>query len=102
MRRRIDLAALLAMILVLAAAAAASAHGGKSHRVMGTVKAVRVIVATPDGKQTAVEVTPETLYEKAGKRVTGAELKPGARVSIQLTEDDKRAVKVKIGDARAR
>lgn len=102
MRRRIQTALLLAVVAILAAAAGAFAHGGKSHLVLGTVKAIHLVVVTPDGKEKMVELTPQTLYEKAGKRVGGASVKPGERVSIQLTEDDKRAVKVKIGEAQAR
>ena len=102
MRKRVHTALLLAVVAVLAAAAGAFAHGPNSHQVLGTVKAIHLVVVTPDGKQKMVELTPQTIYEKAGKRAAGPDVKPGARVSIQLTEDNKRAVKVKIGETQAR
>ena len=78
----------------------AFAHGGKSHNVMGTVEQVRenqLTITTTAAKEATVTLTSDTKYEKDGKAADRAALVRGARVSIQLDEDDKTALKVKIG-----
>jgi hypothetical protein len=102
MRTKAHTVLLLAVVALLAAAAGAFAHGGKSHRLLGTVKAIHVTVTTADGKEQVVKLAPATKYEKAGKPARLADLGVGTRVSIHLTEDDTTAVKVKIGEAQAR
>jgi hypothetical protein len=91
----------LAMLAVAALfATAAVAHGGKSHKLMGTLQAVQqrsITIVTPAGEQTTVRLTEDTRYEKEGKPADHSALEPGLRVSIDLTEDDTTAVKVKIG-----
>ena len=80
------------------------AHGGKSHKLLGTVKSLQedhLTVTATDGHEAHVMLTAATQYEKDGKPAKRADLTKGARVSIQLTEDDKSAVKVKIGAAPA-
>jgi hypothetical protein len=96
----------LALLLIaLFTAGAAFAHGGKSHRLLGTVKELHgdhlVVIAT-DGHEATVKLTETTEYEKDKKAATRSDLVAGVRVSVQLTEDDKNAVKVKIGQAAAR
>lgn len=84
---------------------AAFAHGGKSHKLLGTVKMLHenhLVVQTPDGRETTVTLTEKTQYEKDKKAATRSALTAGVRVSIDLTEDDKSAVKVKIGAAPAK
>lgn len=92
---------LIASLLLLAVfAPAAFAHGGKSHRLMGTVAHVhgdQLMVNTTEGKEATVKLTAETTYERDGKAVDRSALVAGARVSIQLDESDEEAVKVKIG-----
>ena len=93
--------ALLAL-LTLFASGVAVAHGGKSHRLMGTVQALqddRLVVRTADGRETTVALVEATRYEKAGKPARRADLEVGARVSVHLTEDDRTATVVKIGAA---
>ena len=88
------------LLLFVAVAATALAHGGKTHRLMGTVKAVQedhLTVTTTAGKEASARLNADTKYEKAGKPVDRSALVAGARVSIQLDEDDKTALKVKIG-----
>jgi YHS domain-containing protein len=96
---------IFAILLVATfAAGAAFAHGGKSHQLLGTVKELHddhLVVTATDGHQATVALARTTKYEKDLKPVTRAALAPGARVSIQLTEDNKTAVKVKIGAAPA-
>ena len=90
------------LLIATFAAGAAFAHGGKSHQLLGTVKELHenhLVVTATDGHVTAVTLTKATLYEKDKKPATRAALAVGSRVSIQLTEDNKTAVKVKIGAA---
>ena len=82
----------------------AFAHGGKSHQLLGTVKELHenhLVVTATDGHQATVALAKATKYEKDMKPATRAALVVGSRVSIQLTEDNKTAVKVKIGAAPA-
>jgi hypothetical protein len=92
-------------LLVLAAiAGTALAHGGKSHRLLGTVKSLHeghLTLTTAEGKEATVRLTAETRFEKDGKPVDRSALTAGVRVSIRLTEDDTTAVKVKLGAAGA-
>jgi hypothetical protein len=88
---------LLSLLLV---AATAFAHGANSHRLMGTVKGVQddqLTVTTTGGEDKVVLLVADTKYEKDQKPVDRAALATGARVSIDLREDDKTAVKIKIG-----
>ena len=88
------------LLLFVAFAATALAHGGKTHRLMGTVKALHenhLTITTTEGKEASANLTAETKYEKAGKPADRSALVAGARVSIQLDEDDKTALKIKIG-----
>ena len=81
-------------------ATGAFAHGGKSHKLMGTVEHVdgdHVTITTTAKKEATVRLTADTKYEKGGKAADRTALVHGARVSIQLEEDDKTAVKIKIG-----
>lgn len=92
------------LLIATFAAGAAFAHGGKSHRLLGTVKSLQenhLTVTAQDGHEAHVTLTAATTYEQEGKPATREALKPGVRVAIQLTEDDKSAVKVRIGAAPA-
>ena len=91
-------------LAMLAAAAlfatVAFAHGGKSHKLMGTVEAVeegRLVITTTADEPATVLLTADTRYEKEGKPADLSALVAGARVSIDLSEDDTTAVKIKIG-----
>lgn len=95
------------MFLVVASlvAGAAFAHGGKSHQLLGTVKLLHenhLVVTATDGHEVTVMLIPTTKYEKDKKSAKRSDLATGTRVSIQLTEDGKNAVKVKIGTAAAK
>ena len=89
------------LILFLAAFAsgAAFAHGSKSHRLLGTVKSLQdnhLTVTDQDGHEARVVLTEATQIEKEGKPAQRADLAPGVRVFVQIGEDDKSAVKVRI------
>jgi hypothetical protein len=91
------------LLIATLAAGAAFAHGGMSHHLLGTVKTLskdRLVVKDPDGHEVLVTLTASTLYEwKDKKAARKSDLATGVRVSIQLSEDNKSAVKVKIGTA---
>lgn len=94
--------AFILLLIATFAAGAAYAHGGKSHRLLGTVKSLqenRLTVTSQDGHVVTVMLTKATRFEKEGKPAKRADLAPGLRVAVQLTEDDKSAVKVRIGNA---
>lgn len=96
---------LASLLLITSLAGAAFAHGGKSHKLLGTVKMLHenhLVVQTPDGHETTVTLTEKTQYEKDKKAATRSALTAGVRVSIDLTEDNKSAVKVKVGAAPAK
>jgi YHS domain-containing protein len=92
------------LLIATFAAGAIFAHGGKSHQLLGTVKELHedhLVVKAADGHESTVALTKATVYEKDKKPATRAALVAGARVSVQLSEDNKSAVKVKIGTAPA-
>lgn len=97
---------ILIFLLVAAfAAGSAFAHGGKSHQLLGTVMELHedhLTVKATDGHEATVLLTSKTQYEKDKKPAKRSDLVAGVRVSIQLSEDDKNAVKVKIGTAAAK
>lgn len=91
---------LIFLFVTVLATGAAFAHGGKSHLLLGTVKELHgdhLVVTATDGHVATVMLAKSTTYEKDKKAATRAVLAVGTRVSIQLTEDNKTAVKVKIG-----
>jgi hypothetical protein len=90
------------LLMATLAGGAVFAHGGKSHNLLGTVKELHenhLVVTATDGHEATVALDKSTQYEKDKKPATRAALTAGARVAIQLTEDNKTAVKVKIGSA---
>jgi len=93
------------LLIATFAAGTVFAHGGKSHKLLGTVKLLHenhLVVTATDGHEATVTLTKTTQYEKDGKAAKRSDITEGARVSIQLSEDDKSAVKVKIGTAPAK
>lgn len=98
------------LILVLAAltlsTAAAFAHQGVDHTILGTVKEVsqeHMVVTKKDAKEVRILLTRETKYTKAKAKADAkhSDLAVGSRVSIQVTEDGKTALSVKIGTTKA-
>ena len=91
---------LLFLLVTAFAAGSAFAHGGKSHRLLGTVKAVeesRLTLTTRDGEEREVRLTADTRYERGGKAGSRSDLAAGVRVVVTLDEADTTAVEVKIG-----
>ncbi len=94
--------ALAFLLIATFATGVAFAHGGKSHKLLGTVKELHenhMVLTSTDGHEVTVTLTASTQYEKDKKPARRSDLAPGLRVSIQLAEDDKTAVMVKVGTA---
>ena len=103
MRRTMMAGLLMIAVFVLGA----YAHEGMTH-VMGTISAVdgqNITVKTTDGKSVVVMVAKETKYSRDKGTASAADLKPGARVMFEATEDQKMkklvAKEAKLGVAEA-
>lgn len=94
--------------IVLGFGTVAIAHEGhshaKTHKMMGTVKAVHadmnhVEITTRAGKTDGFYVNEQTKYLKGNTKLSLSELAPGARVVADVTMDGKRmlATVVKVG-----
>ena len=122
MSRKLSAIAVLAVFVLIGASIPASAHHafaaefdvnapvqvkGKIAKLDWTnphawlyvdvVEADQVVLTTTANTEATVLLNADTKYEKEGKVVDRSALVPGARVSIDLSEDDRTAVKVKIG-----
>jgi hypothetical protein len=79
----------IAMLAVLGLPVAALAHGGHTHKVMGTVSTVqgdRVEVKGTDGKLVVITLTPKTAITRGKTKVDATALKTGERISIDYTQ----------------
>jgi len=77
--------ATLSLLGLLALPAAALAHPGHEHRLMGTITAIdgsKVTVKSTDGKEQAVEVSPETKVTHGREKGVVSDLKVGMRVVV--------------------
>jgi len=101
--KKIALLALTALAVSIALSPSpARAHGGKDHRLMGTVKTVQpdsLVVTATDGHEVTVKINQQTQCEQGGKSAEKSKLVVGVRVSIHLTEDDTTALLIKIAAA---
>lgn len=87
MRKRL-LAPIVSALLVTPAAM--SAHGGHTHKVMGTVASVqgeRVDVKSTDGKVVTVVVDAKTTITRDKTKLDAASLKTGERVSVDYMQE---------------
>ena len=98
-------------VMSLAVAGSAGAHEGhkhgKTHKMMGTVKAVHadmnhVEITTTKGAS-GFYVDANTKYLRGNSKVTLADLKPGTRVVVDATAEGEKmtAVQVKVSGAPA-
>ncbi|SRR6266545_4323310 len=95
---------MMAFLLVAVFATGTAFAHGHNHQLLGTVKELHednLVVTATDGDQVTVALTRTTQYEKDKKPAKRSDLAAGVRVSIQLSKDDKSAVKVKIGTPAA-
>jgi hypothetical protein len=94
----------VALVAALAIPAAGWAHGGHTHKVMGTVSAVtasQVEVKGTDGKLVVIVLNARTAITRGKTKLDVAALKAGERVSIDYTQDKNvnTATAVKLGTA---
>jgi hypothetical protein len=89
MTRRFLLATILAV--TFGAWSPALGHPGHGQKVLGTVTMVaadHVMVKTPDGKDTTVQINKNTKFVRAKKAMTAGDMKVGMRVVIAAVTDD--------------
>jgi len=81
-------------------AATAFAHAGHQHHFLGTVKSVQstqLVITTTAGSDTAFTLTAATAVTRDGAPVARTELTTGRRVVVEVANDGKTAVSVKVG-----
>ena len=91
MIRRSALTLLVVLAVILGAASAPQAHPGHEQKVMGTVTmtaADHIMLKTPEGKDTTVQINADTKYTRAKKAMKAADLKVGMRIIISAVTDD--------------
>lgn len=96
----------MALVGALAVPVVSWAHGGHTHKVMGTVSSVQgnqVEIKGTDGKVVVVTLGPRTAITRGRTRLDPTALKTGERVSIDYTQDKSvnTATAVKLGTAPA-
>ena len=96
----------MALVGALAIPVAARAHGGHTHKVMGTITGVagsNVVVKSTDGKSVVVVLDAKTAITRGKTKLDVTALKAGERVSIDYMQekDTNMAKAVKLGTASA-
>jgi hypothetical protein len=96
----------IALVGALAVPVVGWAHGGHTHKVMGTVSSVqgdRVEIKGTDGKVVVVTLNQKTAITRGRTRLDPTALKTGERVSIDFTQANNvnTATAVKLGTAPA-
>jgi len=84
----------------------ASAHEGHSHKkLMGTVRSInatRLELTLKDGTRPSIPLSKHTKILRGKESVGVDQLKPGLRVVVVLSEDDKTAEAIKLGVSPAK
>ncbi len=108
MTRRFALYLVASVALVIGFASLLEAHPGHEQKVMGTVTmtaADHIMLKTPEGKDTTVQINADTKYTRAKKAMKAADVKVGMRIVISADtdeDDDKLIAKViELGPAPA-
>lgn len=81
----------IAVALALSIPAVSWAHGGHTHKVMGTVTAVtdkQIEVKTTDGKTVALAVDAKTAYRQGKVKVDAKAVKVGERIVVDAEGAD--------------
>lgn len=96
----------IGLVAVLMLPVAGWAHGGHTHKILGTVSSVQgdhVEVKGTDGKTVMVMLRDKTTITRGKTKLDATALKPGERVSIEATEENKMmmASSIKLGTATA-
>jgi hypothetical protein len=76
------------------------AHG--DHHILGTVKRVgggQLVLTLKDGKEQTIALAKGTMVMRGAAMVGLDQVKPGVRVVVSLTEDDRAAAHIKLGPA---
>ena len=96
----------LVLVAALAIPAVVRAHGGHTHKVMGTVSAVtdkQVEVKTTDGKTMVIALDAKTVYRQGKVKVDAKALKIGERVVVEAEGDKTMTAKtIQLAEAQAR
>lgn len=95
-----------ALVGALAVPVIGWAHGGHTHKVMGTVSSVKdnhVEIKTTDGKVVMVMLDQKTAITRGTAKLDATALKAGERVSVDYTQANNMntATTVKLGTAPA-
>ncbi|HSP15660.1 MAG TPA: hypothetical protein VLV78_12990 [Thermoanaerobaculia bacterium] len=89
---------LAAFAVVALTAVSVFAHAGHVHNYLGTVKVVdasHLEIVTTDSKTVDVAINESTKFLRYnGEPARKADLKPGVRVSLYVSEDGKTATKI--------
>lgn len=102
------LVATIAAVMLMAWSPALGAHPGHEQKVLGTVTMVapdHVMVKTPEGKDTTIQINKDTKFVRAKKAMKAADMIVGMRIVIAATtdeDDDKLIAKtIELGKAPA-
>ena len=96
MKRKLSIAFILAALLTVNV----FGHAGEVHTILGTVKTLHqnhIVVTDKSGKQITAVFAKTTKYWKGKTKASRADVKPGTRVSVELSKDGKTATSIKIG-----
>jgi len=78
----------------------AFAHAGHQHHFLGTVKSLAaddLVVTATDGADRTFVLTDTTALQRGSEAASRADLTPGTRVSVEVANDGKTAVTIKLG-----
>jgi hypothetical protein len=87
---RLRMGAVLAAVLAVATPGVLAAHGGHTHKVLGTVASVQgshVEVTTTDGKSVTVMLDAKTKITRGKEKLDASAIKVGGRVSIDAMQE---------------
>ena len=90
----------LLLFALLFVSATAFAHAGHGHHFLGTVKSLQglqLVITTKAGADAAFTLTDATSVTRDGAPVARTELTSGRRVAVDVANDGKTAVSVKVG-----
>ena len=100
MNRKVIAVSLASLLL----AGALLAHGGHKHKILGTVKLLHenhLVLTDREGVEVTVVLGDETKLVKGDdETATREDLTEGTRVAVEVKDDGKTAISVKIGSKK--